>query len=50
MVGNKPGNQNIGTWSYQHSVERDYRQGSEVGSQDQTYQSGALPTTIFEQI
>ncbi len=34
----------------QHSVERDYRQDSEGGSRDQTYQSRALLTTILEQI
>ncbi len=49
-VGGKPGNYNTGTWAQQHSVERDYRQASKGGSLDQIYQSGALLTTILEQI
>ncbi len=36
--------------SSQHSIERDSKLGSEEGSQDQIYQSGALFTTILELI
>ncbi len=37
-------------WGKKHSVEKDYRQACEGGSRDQIYWSGALPTTILEQI
>ncbi len=50
LSGSKPGNQNVGTWAWRHSVERGYRQTSKRRELGPDCQSRALPTTIPEQI